>query len=639
MPLISLQPASLALTEADVPYSPAYNDIYHSREGGLQQAQQVFLAGNHLPGNWQQRDAFVIIETGFGIGLNFLSTWAAWRDDPARCETLHFISIEKHPFSAEDLQQLLSQWPGLEPLADQLLQSWPCLTPGIHRLRFEQGRVVLTLVFDDVLSALKNLNTGVDAIYLDGFAPNRNPDMWSLPVLRALAQLSVEGTTLATYTVATAVCDGLSDVGFNLQKQAGFGGKKDMLVGEYRVPRKRVPQVRPQQAIVIGAGLAGCQIGAELARRGCNVVMIERADAPAQATSGNWAGCYLPAPSRDDNLSSRLTRAGFLALQQRLPGLQVQYPELGWSACGVLQMGKDQDDEIMQQQTAAALLHPLNHLQYLDQSEASTRAGLAVPAGGWWFGTGGWVRPADLCQALLASGGGNISVQWGVSVASIQYRLGQWQVRDAQGALLAEAPVLVLANASDVGMLLPQIPLPVTRIRGQVTHFPQGVLPDFSPVLCRDGYVLPPVAGRHVLGATYDFGVDDENLRALSQNRNLQRLESLLSISDQPFIQMPLNGRVGFRCVSGDRMPIVGAMPDMQHDIDAGTRLSKLPRLPGLFCLSALGSRGLVWSGIAAELLADQICGETLRLEQDLADALDPARFHLRNLRRDKQAC
>lgn len=637
MPLISLQPAKLAFADAGVPYSLTYEDIYHSRDGGMQQAWQVFLAGNRLPGNWSQREHFVIVETGFGLGLNFLCTWAAWRGDSTRCRKLHFISIEKHPFAAADMAQLLCRWPDLQPLAEQLLQQWPCLTPGSHRLQFEQGQVVLTLIFDDVLAALKNLHAGVDAIYLDGFAPSRNPEMWSEKVFRSLARLANAGTTLATYTVAAAVREGLSHVGFNVQKQPGFGRKQAMLAGEFRVAREITAASVPQQAIVLGAGLAGCQISAELARRGCTVELIDRLDAPAQATSGNWAGCYLPAPSLDDNLASRFTRAGFLALQQRLPMLQVQYPDLSWSACGVLQMAKDDADVFIQQQVVAALQHPLSHLQYLDRGQATAKCGVSVPSGGWWFDAAGWIRPPSLCQALLATEGDRIRHHWGAAISHLQYRHGLWQVFDDQGRCIAQAPVLVLANAAEAATLLPDLFLPLSQIRGQITYLPQGQLPAFEPVLCREGYVLPAIAGRHVLGASYDFNVDEQDLLAVSQQQNLQRLGDLLPGVAQACVDLPLNGRVGFRCVSSDRMPLTGPVANMQAVIDAGTQLAKMPRQTGLYCLSGLGSRGLVWSGIAAELLADQICGEPWRLERDLAEALDPARFHLRNLRRSER--
>lgn len=634
MALISLQPSILA--DAVTPDSAVSGDIGHVFRGGLELAQQVFIGGNCLPENWQGRQQFVIIETGFGPGLNFLATWAAWKADPQRCQKLHFIAIEAHPFAVADLIQLQQHWPQLQDLAQQLQRQWPCLTPGSHRLLFEGGQLELTLIFDDVESALKNLVASADAIYLNRLAFCQKTDTRPERVFRGLGKLACSGTTLATLNVDESVFDILTRAGFVLRQQTGFGNKKAMLAGEYRVSRHRAIPAVPTHAIVIGAGLAGCQIAERLAIRGCKVTLIESLDAPAKATSGNWAGCFLPAPSSDDNLASRFTRAGFLALQQQLPLLQRHYPDLSWSACGVLQMGKDAASEQIQRQTVAALRHPWHHLQYLDRAQASERCGVNVAAGGWWFPDAGWIRPPTLCQALLVSVAGSVEYHWSSKATSLQQNNSIWYVNDASGHLIAEAPVVVIANAADAVSLLPQMRLPLSRIRGQISYVPQGGLSAFHTVLCRDGYVLPAIDGKHVLGASYDFGEMATDLLESAHQGNMQRLADILPGDVTHVETLSLQGRVGFRCVSTDRMPLVGSLPNLSHHVNAGTDMARVPRSDGLYCLLGLGSRGLVWSGIAAELLANQICGEPWRLERDLAEALDPARFWLRELRRGK---
>ena len=185
-----LVPAELAFAPDGTPYSATYGDVYHSAAGGPAQARHVFLAGNGLPGRWAGRRAFTLLETGFGFGLNFLATWAAWRADPLRCERLHFVSIEKHPFRADDLARLHARYPELATLAAQLRDAWPLLVPGMHRLELEDGRVVLTLAFADVADALPQLRLAADAIYLDGFAPAKNPAMWSRAAMKALSTLN-----------------------------------------------------------------------------------------------------------------------------------------------------------------------------------------------------------------------------------------------------------------------------------------------------------------------------------------------------------------------------------------------------------------------------------------------------------------
>lgn len=631
MPLLRIEPAQLVQDESGVPYSPQFDDVYHSRAGGLAQSRQVFLAGNRLPQRWQGKARYVILETGFGIGLNFLASWAAWRDDPQRCRQLHFISIEKHPLRAADLQQLYRQWPELAAQSEQLLRCWPMLTPGCHRLEFEQGQVVLTLILDDVQPALKNLVACVDAIYLDGFSPARNPDMWSPPVFKALARLAHQDTTLATWCVAGTVREGLSNAGFMIEKAPGFGTKKAMLTGNYRV-RRADSRNSPASAIVIGAGLAGCSIANRLAAKGLQVELLERCDGPAQATSGNWAGCYMPLPSQDDNLTSRLVRAGFLRLRQQLQALRMQGLDVSWQESGVLQIGKDEANEQAQRELLQQLACPPELVCYLDRLQASRRCGVDLPGGGWWFEHGGWARPASVCQALLQQAGAAIRACYGVAVASVSREQGLWQAFDVDGALLASAEVLVLANATDATVLCPDAQWPLESIRGQIDYLPAGSLPDFAPVLCREGYVMPAVDGVHVLGASYDFRETSREWSDASWQGNLRRLARILPQQEQSGLVAGA-GRVGMRCVSGDRMPIVGALADRLVAVDAGTPLAQLPRVTGLYSLIALGSRGLAWAGICADLLADQITGDPWIVERDIADALDPARFWLRQLR------
>ena len=228
-----LEPARLILDDEGTPISETYGDIYHSAGGGHAQARHVFLAGNDLPARWQGRENFTILETGFGLGINFLATWLAWRNDLSRSTTLQFISLEKHPFSAVDLAVAHSVWPEFASLADDVQAHWPMLVAGEHRLELDGGRVILTLVFGDAVDTLPALEATVDAFYLDGFSPARNPDLWSSALCRSLARLADDGATLATWSVAGGVRQALIEAGFAVEKRPGFASKRQMLVGRY----------------------------------------------------------------------------------------------------------------------------------------------------------------------------------------------------------------------------------------------------------------------------------------------------------------------------------------------------------------------------------------------------------------------
>jgi tRNA 5-methylaminomethyl-2-thiouridine biosynthesis bifunctional protein len=230
-PPFSLVPARLTLAPDGTPVSEVYGDVYHSAAGGHAQARHVFLAGNGLPERWRGRETFAILETGFGLGLNFLATWLAWRNDARRSRILRFVSFEKHPFAVGDLSIAHAAWPEFADLSGRLRARWPVLAAGEHRVELDGGEVDLRLVFGDAVKTLPAQSGAVDAFYLDGFSPAKNPDLWSPIVCRNLARLARPGATLATWSVAGRVRQALSAAGFTVEKRLGFAGKRQMLIG------------------------------------------------------------------------------------------------------------------------------------------------------------------------------------------------------------------------------------------------------------------------------------------------------------------------------------------------------------------------------------------------------------------------
>lgn len=587
-----LVPARLAFTEQGVPYSEAFGDLYHSAAGGPAQARHVFLAGNRLPERWAGRERFVILETGFGAGINFLATWQAWRRDPRRCARLHFVSIERHPFRLSDLKDIYSRYPDLKEESAELEAHWPMLLSGGHRIELDGGKVVLTLFFDDVKVA-RDLRLAADAFYLDGFAPAKNPDMWTHQLMRALSRLAARGATAATWSVAASVREALEATGFAVEKRTGFGDKREMLVARYTKGEEAAP-ARERSAAVIGAGLAGGAICERLCARGWQVRLFERHAAPAQEASGNHAGTFHPIVTPDDSLFARLTRAAFLLCLSTWP----RFERLRWDPCGVLQLARDAREQASQRKALAALELPAEYVQYVTREEASAHAGVPVSADGLWFPRGGWAQPRSLVEAELDACGGRLERHFGRELRSPQE---------------AEAPVVILANAFEAPRMQPVPHLRLRRVRGQVTHVPaEAIEPPHVSVL-RGGLLLPPVDGICLVGASFDLDDEDATLRAESHRGNLERLARILDI---PAPAQALEGRVGFRAVVPDRIPVVGKVGE------------------GCYAAFAFGSRGLLWGALAAELLAAELEGEPLPVEGALADALRPGRFALRAARR-----
>lgn len=607
---VPVVPAELAFADDGTPWSARYADLYHSAQGGLEQARHVFLAGNDLPTAWGGRERFVILETGFGIGLNFLATWQAWRqchEYPRRCRHLHFVSVEKHPFRRDDLVNLHARWPELADVSAPLIDAWPVLVPGVHRRHFDQGShcaVTLTLVFGDAGDWLPQLSLAADALYLDGFSPDRNADLWSADTLAAATRLAAPGASLATWSVAVPVRDRLAAQSWQLDLRTGFGNKKVMLTGRLAGARIENPPT-DRRIVIIGAGLAGASAANRLAARGHEVIVLEREAGPAQGASGNKAGVFRPLPSLDDGRIARLLRAAFLYGHHHFDGLT----GIRCDFTGVLHIARDAKHESTQRRTVEIQTPPPELVRFVDQDEAARLAGWPVAMGGWWFPGGGWIDPPSLCRANLTG----IDVCYGMDVASMERVDGLWRLRDAKGRRLADAPMVVLANGIDTPGLVPEsAPLPPIRVgRGLVSHLPADAVPAFNIVATRNGYVTPAIDGIHCAGAT--LGADDRDPapRRDDHIENLLRLDAILPGYGRGLDPGLLTGRVGFRPMSPDRLPMVGP----------------LSASDGLWVINGFGARGLVWASLCAELLAARLTGDPLPVEADLCQALEPSRF------------
>lgn len=641
---MSIERERLSFDATGAPFSARFGDVYASRDGALGQARHVFLGGNGLPARWAHADQFVIVETGFGLGTNFLATWQAWRDDPARPRRLHFVSIELHPLGADEVR---AQAPAdLTPLARQLADAWPPALPGLHRCEFEQGAVVLTLAFGDAGDLAPRLVCGADAFYLDGFAPDRNPRMWEPALLRALARLARPGATLATWCTARPVRDALATAGFELERRAGFGHKRDMLSGRY-APRWRLRRHEPpaayrgeRSAVVVGAGLAGATAAAALAQRGWHVHVIERGRVPAAGASALPWGLLHPQITADDSLLARLTRAGFFASRRALVRLA---PAGGcgerplWQHSGVLQLARTDEEAARLKALAQRLRLPTDYARWIDADEAQQEVGIKPRRGGWWFADGALVSGQTWCEQALAPA--SIALHCSQAVQCIARSAEGWQVSSVDGRVLTSAPVLVVASALDAPRLLGAA-LPVTAVRGRITQIDATALAALRAGLAGDGYLLRGPDGWAGVGATYELPLPgDADIDTLDAARahqsNLARLARLLA---QPPSVVPIGAFDAQRCVARDRLPYAGALADAAAAAtmprQRGAHLADLPRQAGLYASFAFGSRGLSLAALAAELIACQIEGEPAPIERDLVDAIDPARVLLRALRR-----
>ncbi|MDR3501660.1 MAG: bifunctional tRNA (5-methylaminomethyl-2-thiouridine)(34)-methyltransferase MnmD/FAD-dependent 5-carboxymethylaminomethyl-2-thiouridine(34) oxidoreductase MnmC [Legionella sp.] len=646
----------------DLPFSIQYDDVYHSSTSGIEQSRYVFIEGNNLISRWQNaldQSPFTIAETGFGTGLNFLLTWQLWEQYAPEAGCLHFISCEKHPLTRNDLIKSLANWPQLEKQAVQLIEHYPVLTPGYHHLIFANGRVRLTLMLGDALECYEQLlicgeanlerslrTTHVNAWYLDGFAPAKNQSMWSDSLMRVIAMLSQEGSTLATYTAAAIVKENLRQHGFMVEKKKGFGPKRHMLSAYFSpselasLKKRHTPwhagepeHYNERSALIIGAGLAGCFTAHCLAKRGWKVTLIDELNEVGQGASANQHAVLFPKLSAYNSPLTQFMLTAFLYASREYQAILSQH-DIG-VLNGSLLLAYNQKE----QQAQASLEDWLNQYPSLgtlvNAQQASELAGIPLEQSGLFIPLSGWINSPDLCQLLIRTEGITLITDTTVDQLVFDKR---WRVNNY------EADVLILANGYKVTTFPETESLPIKPIRGQMTAISAtSETTALRMPLCADGHVLPAHGGVHYLGASYELKTDHATIK---EQDDLLNLDKLMHIApDVSWSHEVKSHWAGVRATTTDYLPIVGRIANVAafNTLYAGLESNAKrwiakpgPYYPGLYACTGFGSRGLTTIPLCAEWLAALINNEMTFLPRNLQQALSPARFLRKDIVRGK---
>ncbi len=695
---MKLQPCSPSQLDwvENQPYSSEFRDVYFSKVSGLEESRYVFLDQNSLEIRWEKIEKhkpFLIVETGFGTGLNFLATWQRWHNFLAiktedHSSTLNFFSVEKYPLSKADLIKSLAAWTELNEFSQRLIDAYPpTCTKGLHKLSWKN--INLFLYFGDALEGLKQLvpdyETGpilsrknpslgfrkprIDAIYLDGFAPAKNPGMWQADIFKVLAKACDKHSTFSTFTAAGEVRRNLQGAGFICKKIKGFGHKREMLCGifskvtnnsvteklsnieqkaTWKFVESTTPNIQPHTALVIGAGLAGCHIAYALAKKGIKVSVLETQEKIAQGASGNRRGIVYTRFSPHTEALSRFNLAAHIfacAFYER-EGL---FKEAG-SQCGVLHLARDKREEIQFQQIANLFSSDsanAEYAQWLVPDKASDLAGLQLEQSGLYIRNSGWLDPVKLCQKLLEHP--LIEVFCQTPADKIYRDQSSWIVESTVSGTTFSTDLLFIANAYEAKNFLAPVHLPLKQIRGQTTF-----LEDVSKLgipkiaICGDGYVAPYGNKGIYLGASFTLNSESINLSLQDHQHNLDNLAKIVpayQALSQNQGEPSLGGKVGFRTTTSDYFPIAGPVPDFDEMAKRFAPLSKSARRyidicgayqENLYCLLGLGSKGLAYAPLLADALTSTIVGEPLSLETALWQHIHPSRFLIRQLIRNE---
>ncbi|RMX03314.1 bifunctional tRNA (5-methylaminomethyl-2-thiouridine)(34)-methyltransferase MnmD/FAD-dependent 5-carboxymethylaminomethyl-2-thiouridine(34) oxidoreductase MnmC [Legionella jordanis] len=652
-PFVPVKTANLSW-RGDLPFSQEFNDIYFSFDDGLKEAEHVFITGNRLIDRWHNLSAetFVIAETGFGSGLNFLLTWSLWKKHAPENSRLYYFSCEQFPLTKTDLARCLKLWPQLKTEAETLLLEYPVLTPGFHFLTFDDGRINLVLMLGDALSCYQQLvvcgdpslearlrNQFIDAWYLDGFAPAKNANMWSEDLFYTISLLSKPGTTLATFSAAALVKQNLRKVGFLIEKIKGFGRKRDMITAVCNQEAKEckrknritpwhhnvLPKIEQKKAIVLGAGLAGCYTAYALAKRNWQVQLMDSQSEVGLGASGNKQAVLYPMLSTYHSPLTAFMLSGFLFAVREYSKFLGQY-DVG-ELSGILQLAFNETEKRAHLDLREWLASYPELGQLLSAQEASEVAGIDLQCGGLFIPLSGWINSPKLCRIL--SDHENITWSPNTSIDELVYRDGGWWANGQS------AEVLVIANGYQAKQFKETEFLPLKPIRGQMSFIQAS--PDSQLLklpLCGDGHILPMFGKGHALGATYHLSRFDSECCPEDDELNLARLEKIPS--GLTWSKKCKSSWAGVRGATTDYLPIVGPVPNSSEFRQrfAGLESNAKRWLPyagpyynGLYLCAGFGSRGLTTIPLAAEWLAASINNEPSVLPRYLMQALSPARF------------
>ncbi|XDD49718.1 bifunctional tRNA (5-methylaminomethyl-2-thiouridine)(34)-methyltransferase MnmD/FAD-dependent 5-carboxymethylaminomethyl-2-thiouridine(34) oxidoreductase MnmC [Leptospira sp. WS92.C1] len=648
----------LSWKENLTPISDEFGDIYFSPENGLEETKHVFIKGNDLITRWENlgpQSSFSILELGFGTGLNFLTTWKEYSKFQERFR-LHYISIEKFPLSKEEISKAMSVFPELNEFKNEFLKSYQDLIPGMNYFRFQEGKIHLTLFLGDVKDALCEISGKVDAIYLDGFAPSKNPEMWEEFVFQNIRNVAKPGTTVSTFTVARMVRDSLTSAGFTLEKKPGFGRKREMLTGtfpdSFLETDKSVPKDKPwckrsfgktkiRTAAIIGAGIAGSSLANSLSKRGIEVVLLDPSGV-ANETSGIPGAISHPHLTKLPSPTSLFTLRAFRYALQFLSSF-AQTNEFGISGLFhaiTAEMSGERFQKSLENHLLSAEIvsRKSTDLAYNDKDRIDPRQE------GVFFPRGFWTHPSSIAKRLAEQPGIQMILE---TVTNVQNDKTQWNLLLKESERTIHSDSVIFCNSYSMEELLTPILgrelFPIRKVRGQLIKLKETpVSSRFKNILCAEHYLTPSIDGEHILGSTFDeFDSDSEPRK--------KDTDQLFQFVRERYPDMKWNRddivseQVGFRAQTPDRFPVIGPICDPLEFCkeyrgiglpkNRGKTYSNVKTIPGLYVFGGLGSRGILSSFLGAEILASLILDEPVPIESSLLESLHPSRFLYRKIR------
>ena len=580
--------------------SKEFDDIYFSSENGQKESDHVFISGNHLKEIMPNSKNFIIGELGFGTGLNFLLTWKLFKELKIKDGYLDYISIEGYPLMKNQMNKVHEKHPNLQKLWVELQDALPPLWSGIHRLNLNHGKVRLTLIYNDVLEALKNSIFKADAWFLDGFSPNKNHDMWSLEVMSEIYRLTKPSGTFATFSSAGFVRRNLEKAGFDVKKIKGYNFKKEMSCGQK--PGMEKSKEKFSKVVIVGGGVAGASIASSLRKRGYDPIVIEKKNKLAQGSSGNLAAVQHPRLTTVNTPNGRLSLSCYRYSRDLAKRLGVAIDDKS------IIFGTP-EREIKKQEKLLSQGWPSDLLRELTEEDKLEITSSKINLSGIVHDYGGTIKPIQFVKNLMPN---DIEIIFGQEIIDINKDNNGWEVVLSNNQKI-NTEIIILACSEGLKKIRQTNIFNLQYTQGQITHIEKNKLKNLPKSnFSFSGYVTPPINDLITVGATFEKNSAKRNyVSNKANNINLNNIPEEISKSlfSEKIILDQLDGRVSMRVSTFDRMPMMG-------------RIEK-----NLYILSALGARGMIMAPLLGDALASIISNQPSGLDIEMLKCCDPNRI------------
>lgn len=628
----------------NTPRSTMFDDIYYSVASGIDESNYVFIEHNQLTEKFAKLgndDIFIIGETGFGSGLNFLNVLTLWEKTVLSNAKLFFISFEKYPLTPADLKQINSKIPNFTYLADQYYLP----LPATHRLSFKNN-IFLNLVIGDIRETLPEQNFLADSWFLDGFTPTRNPEMWTDLIFNQIARLSKVNTTFASYTANSAVRKKLENAGFHVEKDKGFN-KRNMLFGYWRGNLNTQKSIKPKpwfdryknpktnRVIIIGGGISGASTAYSLAKRGYLVTLYEQNDELALAASGNYQAILYGSFSAQKTPIMELSHSGYRYSHYLIKNL-LNEKKHEYKQCGLIELVQKIPDFL--ENLPKDFCSPLTHF------EIEKLANICInDTNGLYFPYGLWLNPQSLINKLVTLP--NITIKSGQKIDELKFIDNKWQLIQNDN-IIDITDTLVLCNAHSIDQFEISKEINLRKIRGQISivnpHNSNQNSHINTPevILCGAGYITPPRQNKYTIGATFDFKNIHTSVTHADHQQNLSAAQSISNTFNNLNVET-FEGQAAIRASTFDYMPLVGPLAVYSQFMTTYAKLAKDKNIwlntnctyhPGLYLNVGHGAKGMLTAPLCGEIIADYIDNTPLPCSEKLRTALHPNRIYVRKL-------